>query len=688
VTGVSRGRVGSGPRVRFGIGWRLAVVLAAALLLCSVGLVAFLTNRSLDAMETSLTASSTALARVLARDVAQGLEFNDKIGVQETLRAATEGASLTYATVRKPAGDLFVGINSAADPALRLESGVMWRLEKEADSLHVVQRMGNWPAPFGTVHIGVSLADVHAAASASLRLAVVILLVIAGVALGLGLLLDHYFARPVRALAEASVTLAAGDLTGDVQVSSTDEVGLLADAFREMLASQRQMVVAIRGSADSLSQVSKELGEVGASVSDGFAVIKRRVDDTSQAITKLAGTLADVEENVTALESSADSGSHTIVDVAQASRGVLDKIEVMRTAVESTSRAISSSAKAIQVTAANLSELTQGLDAVVASVSEIAEATTQVRHDTSDTARLSAAAAAEARRGGELMRETLDGIGRIRTSSQAVANALKALVGSTARIGEVTTVIDEVTAKTNLLALNASIIAAQAGQHGRSFSVVASEIKALADATRHSTGEITTLVSEVQLRSQEALAAMAVGLESVEAGMDVGKRADRAFQRIVASADETSERMKSIAGAANRQSEAVTRARPQAARISESARIIEGASTEQSRVGEQAAHAAQEIRALTNDVHTFALRQCERSQEIVNAIQDITRSITKVEEAQKVQASMSTRVSSAASAIALVTVDRATSVQRLETVIAALQKQVTELQQAVMHFRA
>ena len=95
--------------------------------------------------------------------------------------------------------------------------------------------------------------------------------------------------------------------------------------------------------------------------------------------------------------------------------------------------------------------------------------------------------------------------------------------------------IVEVTERTNLLALNASILAAQAGEHGRGFAVVAEEIKALADRTAGSAQDITKLITAVQKETKEAVAAMSDSLAAVEEGVQRSQEAGAALDKILAS---------------------------------------------------------------------------------------------------------------------------------------------------------
>lgn len=674
-------------RLDIGMGWKLALAVALPILLLSIALVAFFTLRNADIVRRSVVASSSALATVLARNVRDGLEFGDQIGVKETLNGLRGSSELTYAVVRDRKGEFFAGFEAAQDPQLRLADGDVEHVEESSGALHVVRRVDKAGQPLGTMHVGVSVAHARDEALRGARVAALALLLTAGLGGVLGLLLGRYFGRPVRALAGfASSVMATGDLTRTIPVVGADEVGLLARSLRDMLASQRNTVIAIRDSADSLTALSRELVGVGNGVSSGFVTIQARVDDSAAAITRLSESLRGVAANAADLRGAAQGGGRTIVEVAEASRDVLEKVKAMRTAVESTSAAVGRTAVSIRVTGSSVAEVSTGLDETVTSMSEIAQATAEVQHDAADTAKLSEATVAEARAGGALLKETLAGIDRIGQTSTAVSAAINALVQSSSRISEMAGVISDVTNQTNLLAINASIIAAQAGEQGRGFSVVADEIKALSDRTRVSTGEISALADEVQTRSQEALAVVASGVASVRAGIELGQRADHTFERIVATADETSRRMNSVAEATARQAQATERAHQLVDRISQGIHSIEAAARDQTAGAEAVTFSAEQMKALTGEVHAMASRQSEGSQRVILSITEINQTAQKVDLAVRAQERESALVNAAAQAIAAVTREQTRSVEQLQAAIATLETQVVDFQRELSRF--
>ncbi len=137
------------------------------------------------------------------------------------------------------------------------------------------------------------------------------------------------------------------------------------------------------------------------------------------------------------------------------------------------------------------------------------------------------------------VQETVSGIRRIAESVHESSDTIQKLGKSSDQIGEIIGVIDDIADQTNLLALNAAIEAARAGEHGRGFAVVADEVRRLAERTTKATKEIAVMVKRIQTNTADAVASMERGTADVENEIRVADEASTALQQIVGVTEQT-----------------------------------------------------------------------------------------------------------------------------------------------------
>jgi len=187
------------------------------------------------------------------------------------------------------------------------------------------------------------------------------------------------------------------------------------------------------------------------------------------------------------------------------------------------------------------------------------------------------------------------------------------------------------------LALNAAIIAAQAGEHGRGFAVVADEIKALAERTGASTKEIADLIKTVQTESKNAVTAISEGVHAVEEGVQLGHNAEAALLKIVESAKRSTLMIKAIAQATVEQAKGSKQVTNSISRIAETVQQIALATSEQAKGSEQIMKSAERMRAITQQVERSTEEQNRGGQQVTQAVENIRESIDRLSRAQESQ---------------------------------------------------
>ncbi|MCX5689883.1 MAG: methyl-accepting chemotaxis protein, partial [Planctomycetota bacterium] len=192
--------------------------------------------------------------------------------------------------------------------------------------------------------------------------------------------------------------------------------------------------------------------------------------------------------------------------------------------------------------------------------------------------------------GGQVVQETIQGMRAIAEAVTAGASSVQELGRRGEQIGEIIKVINDIADQTNLLALNAAIEAARAGEHGRGFAVVADEVRKLADRTTNATEEIAQSIQAIQQETQGAVAKMNMGTSQVEVGVGRATKAGESLRAIVSSAEDVALMIRSIAAAAEEQSAA-------GEQVSRSIQGINSVTSETANGAEQAAQAAADLSA-------------------------------------------------------------------------------------------
>jgi methyl-accepting chemotaxis protein len=187
---------------------------------------------------------------------------------------------------------------------------------------------------------------------------------------------------------------------------------------------------------------------------------------------------------------------------------------------------------------------------------EMSASIAEVSRHTQSAAETARSAAQTARDGGDIVKHVLGSMHCIATAVSDTSSTVGLLGEDSKRISQIVTTIDEIARKTNLLALNAAIEAARAGEHGRGFAVVAGEVRRLAESTAQATGEIATMIQEIQDRTRTAISSMESGTSTVEQGVVTTNQAGEALERIIGMAERVDKMITQIAIAASQQAAA------------------------------------------------------------------------------------------------------------------------------------
>jgi twitching motility protein PilJ len=353
--------------------------------------------------------------------------------------------------------------------------------------------------------------------SAAALIAVVSLLVAGGVT------------RQVKEIVQVMSKVEKGDYSMQAKVTSKDELGRLAGDFNTMTGTIQNLIQTRQEEHDKLNNSIIQLLEEITQLADGDLTIRATVTDD------VIGTLAD-------------SLNMMLDELGRAFRRIKDSAEQ----VGSTANVLSSSTGELadqnNTQSQLLNEAVQKISLLTAEIRSAAEKAGQ----SAGTSKISSQVAED---GATAVRETSHSMEAIRSNVQNTARAIKRLGESSQEISDFARTINEISDRTSILALNASIQAAAAGEEGRGFAVVAEEIQRLAERAAVSTRQIETLIRNILGEITEAGVSMDASIQEVVQGTKLSQNALAKLEEITARSNEVAELIEGVASASKEQAD-------------------------------------------------------------------------------------------------------------------------------------
>jgi len=326
-------------------------------------------------------------------------------------------------------------------------------------------------------------------------------------------LVGNSFTDIINYLKEAADTaqkIASGDLT--VQFEAKSEADTLGKSLVQMTRSLHQTVAQVAENANKLSDASEQLSSAA--------------NQSSEVTTQIASTIQQVTKGIT---QQSDSVSRTASSVEQLSR-----------AINGVARGAQEQSKAIL----QASDLTAQLSSVIEEVSSQAK----------DQATGAVEAVRAAEESAHTVQDTAHGMETIREKVNQTSEIISEMGQRSSQIGAIIELIDDIASQTNLLALNAAIEAARAGEHGKGFAVVADEVRKLAERSASAAKEIDTLIKTIQRNVTSAVQAMEESAQEVAKGVELANQSRDSLTGILSSAENSKRIGENISLAAGKMS--------------------------------------------------------------------------------------------------------------------------------------
>jgi methyl-accepting chemotaxis protein len=594
---------------------------------------------------------------------------------------------------------------------------------------------------------GVEVAISQSALRSVQRRRVVEALLLAAVVIGVGFVLGSIvigrWLSPLQDMVAASSAVAKGDLVVNIDAKGEDEMATLGRSLNEMVANLRRVVDNIQ---EASVQVASSAGEISANarlIMQGAQGQAQAAEETSTSMEEMAASIQTVAGSAQGLASYVEETSSSITEMGASieqvarSGGTLAQtvteasatIEQMTVSIDQMARDLESLAGTVNETTATVEEMAAFIASVAqnaealgdaaarasATVSGMAGAVNDVAKIASEADRISARASEDARTGGEAVARTVDGMKAISENMENTARVITGLGRRSQEIGRILEVIEEIADQTNLLALNAAIEAARAGEAGRGFAVVADEVRKLAERSVEAAKEIGEVVGKVQQETTDAVEVARSGAAEAKQGIALADKAGAALRNIIESVSRSSELMGEIAEATQKQSQAssevldtVSRMNAATSHVTQAVREqAEGSkqiraamenikkvmaqaaysTREQAAGGRQVRLAVENINKIASQVGLATREQAEGSRQIINAVERMNDMTQQVSHATAEQKKGGELVVKAMENISEIARDNLATVQEMSKATANLAQQAENLARLVSVFK-
>jgi len=348
---------------------------------------------------------------------------------------------------------------------------------------------------------------------------------------------------------------AAFDIFNDSEALLRSAEGL-SGAFEAHLAKRGYNFIALGALALAALAVLALIGMVYIADSRRRAEESERQNRSNQqAILRLLdeiGTLADGD-----LTSRAQVTEEITGAIADSINYTIDELRRLVAGINTAAQQVTSATAEAQTTAAQLLQATQKqaveIQGTGESVTQMARSMSDVSRSAGDSAKVAETSLHVAEKGAQAVQNAIQGMNDIREQIQETSKRIKRLGESSQEIGEIVQLISDITEQTNVLALNAAIQAASAGEAGRGFTVVAEEVQRLAERSAEATKHIGAIVKSIQRDTQDAVEAMERSTRGVVEGTKIADEADRALREIETVSNQLAELIGSISNATEQQ---------------------------------------------------------------------------------------------------------------------------------------
>ncbi len=583
------------------------------------------------------TARLDSLGSVISAYSVPAFEFDDPQAGEEALAALGASGDVVFAALLRPSGEVFATYGAIPAGLDLQDLSAMKGTNFHTSFVDWVRPIAREKRLVGSLVIR---ADTSGLVTSIIELIAIVATIAAVAMAGAWLIaarLRENIVGPLDELARNSEAMSDGDLSATVEIVRDDEVGVLASAFGTMKSRLRDVVSQVRESALAVNGEASRLGEASEAM---FAEARRQetaATETIESIERMSSSVLEVSTTAESLSETAAESNRAMSEIDAAGEQASHNIERVFESSDSAASSVLQMTAAIRQIAENADHLDGATGKTIDSMRELRDSVSDVAENARRTFESTNQAAESARRGEAAVDASISGMKGIEDSFGGLETIVSELAERSQSIHEVLQVIEGVVEQTNLLALNAAIISSQAGEHGKAFSVVAHEVKSLAERTQHSTREISDSIQLVLRGVEAAVEATEVGSERVREGALRSAEAGAALREIRTTAEDSSEAVSAIVTATAGQGNGIQAVAEELDRVKDLVGQVSHATHEQSNASADIQQSVETVRQLAEDLKRSTSEQSRQTRLTTEAVERLVAGVAQIHQSTQGQ---------------------------------------------------
>ncbi|MEC8049836.1 MAG: methyl-accepting chemotaxis protein [Myxococcota bacterium] len=363
----------------------------------------------------------------------------------------------------------------------------------------------------------------------------------------------------IRAVKSYAERLSGGDLSEGLDLKDASDVSGLAKALNTLRRSFMSAISSARTASEGLSLASSRIKESSNKITEEAVDQSNAIRQTISSIDVMIASSTSVQAQITEATKGVVDSTETMNGIRKSIETVVGSMQMLSKSVDQTRRHLEGNVTILGEVDREVNKLQETATSTFEAMADISENIRHVEDNTEAALKMASEATENAERGVEAFKASMAAIQRIRSNSDESANSIRFLSAKAESIEHILDFIDDISNRTRLLSLNASIIASHAGESGRGFMIVADEIKDLASRTAGAVREISKIIREVREGSDSALEVVERGVRAVNEGVKRAELAGEILTIIMSSTIHNAQNVRRISSAMDRQLEGTKR---------------------------------------------------------------------------------------------------------------------------------